>query len=300
MTRTGRSTGIIDAGLDALPESVAESHRPGAVTADAANEILVRSDSAGHTLGFLWDMWDRNLRFCVTGRSNNVLSSVILGFDENTSWENALRPRGVDWDGNDSDVDARAAQVVEVTDHPAITKWVGLKKRPKDDLDLHYPPGTRTVIRREPLHPGAQQRMFDTNGWRHTIIICDLPDDSPLEIDRLQREHAHVEENIKRLKTTGLDRFPFPDTARNKVWTSMVGWAHTLCRWFQLDLLAGTEFEHAHPKKLRRCLFGTPAILRVRNRQTCTLWPKHWPWNPHLRTAGQRLRTMNTPTPLRT
>ena len=291
--------GIIDAGLDALPESVAQSHRPGAVTADATSEILVRSDSAGHTLGFLWDMWDRNLRFCVTGRSNNILSSVILGFDENTNWENALRPRGVDWDGNDSDVDARKAQVVEVTDDPAITKWVGLNERPKDDLDVRYPPGTRIVIRREPLHPGAQQRMFDTNGWRHTIIICDLPDDSPAEIDRLQREHAHVEENIKRLKTTGLDRFPFPDTARNKVWTAMVGWAHTLCRWFLLDLLAGTEFEHAHPKKLRRCLFGTPAILRVRNRQTWTLWPKHWPWNPQLRTAGRRLRTMNTPTPLR-
>ncbi|MEZ5374113.1 MAG: transposase [Microthrixaceae bacterium] len=33
--------GIIDAGLDALPESVAQSHRPGAVTADATSEILV-------------------------------------------------------------------------------------------------------------------------------------------------------------------------------------------------------------------------------------------------------------------
>ena len=175
-------------------------------------------------------MWDRSLRFCVTGRSNNILSSVILGFDENTNWENAIRPRGVDWDGNDSDVGARDAQVVEITNDMAITKWVGLKDRPKDDLDVHYSPGTRIVIRREPSHPGAQQRMFDTNGWRHTMIICDLPDASPLDIDRLQREHAHVEENVKRLQTTGFDRCTFPDTARNKVWTSMVGWAHTLCR----------------------------------------------------------------------
>ncbi len=29
---------------------------------------------------------------------------------------------------------------------------------------------------------------------------------------------------------------------------SCVGWAHTLCRWFQLDLLKDTEFEQAHPK----------------------------------------------------
>ena len=163
--------GIIDDGLDALPESVARSHRPGAVPTEAANEILVRSDSAGHTLGFLWDMSDRNLRFCVTGRSNNILSSVILGFGDNTGWENALRPRNVDWDGNDPDVDARAAQVVEVTNYPSIAKWVGLKGRPKDSLDVHYPPGTRIVIRREPLHPGAQQRMFDTNGWRHTRCV---------------------------------------------------------------------------------------------------------------------------------
>ena len=78
----------------------------------------------------------------------------------------------------------------------------------------------------------------------------------------------------------------------------MVGWAHTLCRWFQVDLFAGTEFEHAHPKKLRRCLFNTPALLRTRNRQTWTLWPHQWPWNATLRAAGRRLRTMNTPRPL--
>ena len=64
-----------------------------------------------------------------------------------------------------------AAQVVEVTNYPSIAKWVGLKGRPKDSLDVHYPPGTRIVIRREPLHPGAQQRMFDTNGWRHTCLL---------------------------------------------------------------------------------------------------------------------------------
>ena len=139
--------------------------------------------------------------------------------------------------------------------------------RPKDDLDVRYPPGTRVVIRREPLHPGAQQRFFDLNGWRHTIIISDVPDDSPLEIDRLQREHAHVEENIKRLKSSGLAEFPFNDTARNRVWTAIAGWSHTLCRWFQTDMLAGTDFEHAHPKKLRVCLFSTPAILRTTNRQ---------------------------------
>ena len=289
--------GIVDAGLDALPDSVAGSHRPGAIAAEQTNEILVRSDSAGHTGGFLWDMWDRNVRFCVTGRSNSTLSSVILGFGDNTNWQKALRPRNVDADG-DPDVDARAAQVVEVTNYPTIRRWLGLKGRPKDDLDVAYPPGTRVIIRREPLHPGAQQRMFDTNGWRHTIILCDLPGDTAVEIDRLQREHAHVEENIKRLKETGLERFPFQDTARNKVWASMVGWAHTLCRWFQLDLFAGTEFEYAHPKKLRRCLFDTPAVLRTRNRQTWVLWPHQWPWNATLRAAGRRLRTMNTPRPL--
>ncbi|MEZ5374225.1 MAG: hypothetical protein R2704_16155 [Microthrixaceae bacterium] len=126
--------------------------------------------------------------------------------------------------------------------------------------------------------------MFDTNGWRHTIIICDLPDDSPVEIDLLQREHAHVEENIKRLKTTGLDRFPFPDTARNKVWTAMVGWAHTLSsRWFPNSTSLpepssntptpkssdAASFEH------RRSSHPEPANLDA--------LPKHWPWNPQLR-----------------
>jgi hypothetical protein len=175
--------GIIDAALDALPEGVARSDRPGAISAEATNEILVRSDSAGHTSGSLWDMRDRNVRFCVTGRSNSTLSSVTLGFGHNTNGQKALRPRNVDRKADDPDVDARPAQVIEVTDYPTIDKWLGLKDRPKDDLDVAYPPDTRVIIRREPLHPGAQQRMFDTNGWRHTIILCDLTGDTAAEID---------------------------------------------------------------------------------------------------------------------
>ena len=38
---------------DRCGEALAVEHRPGAVTGDAVNEILVRSDSAGHAHGFL-------------------------------------------------------------------------------------------------------------------------------------------------------------------------------------------------------------------------------------------------------
>ena len=125
---------------------------------------------------------------------------MILGFGHNTNWQKALRPRDVDPDGGDPDLDARHAEVVEVTGYPTIQKWLGLDDRPKDDLDFHYPPGTRVIVRREPLHPGAQQRMFDTNGWRHTIIICDLPGDSPLAVSYTHlRAHETVLDLVCRL-----------------------------------------------------------------------------------------------------
>ncbi|MGH3756012.1 MAG: IS1380 family transposase, partial [Pseudonocardiaceae bacterium] len=44
-------------------------------------------------------------------------------------------------------------------------------------LDLSgYPSGSRLIVRREPLHPGARQTLFDIDGKRFTAFLTDQPD----------------------------------------------------------------------------------------------------------------------------
>ncbi|MGH8905232.1 MAG: hypothetical protein ACRD0K_01615 [Egibacteraceae bacterium] len=80
-------------------------------------------------------------------------------------------------------------------------------------LDLSaYPQGSRVIVRREPLHPGAQQTLFDVDGKRFTAFLTDQPGtdlaggDQPdhgcdlADLDRVHREHAHVEDRIRGAK----------------------------------------------------------------------------------------------------
>ena len=69
------------------------------------------------------------------------------------------------------------------------------------------------------------------------------------------RAHAHVEDNIRRLKDSAL-RFPFTDFDANSAWLAVVCIADGLVRWFQQLCLTGA-LRGAEPKTLRwRC--GTP------------------------------------------
>ena len=45
---------------------------------------------------------------------------------------------------------------------------------------------------------------------------------TPAKLDAHMRAHAHVEDNIKRLKESGLNRFPFTDLDANRAWMRTV------------------------------------------------------------------------------
>jgi hypothetical protein len=48
------------------------------------------------------------------------------------------------------------------------------------------------------------------------------------------RAHVHVEEHIRRLKDSGLCRFPFTNLDTNRTWLATVCSASDLVRWFKL------------------------------------------------------------------
>ena len=90
-----------------------------------------------------------------------------------------------------------------------------------------WPKGTRLIVRREPLHPGVQQSLFPSLEYRYWGFYTDQ-DGDPVELDRIMRAHAHVEEHISRLKDSGLLRFPFTSSEANATgWPSR--WPPTSC-----------------------------------------------------------------------
>ncbi len=177
----------------------------------------------------------RNVGFAVVARSNEQIHAAIsrVAYDS-AAWQPAVRQDGQPRPG---------AAVIEVTGLVDLSDW---------------PPGTRLIIRREPLHPGAQQSLFPSECYRYWGHYTDNADVDPVEADRHMRAHAHVEDNIRRLKDSAASRFPFSDFDANSAWLAIVCMADSLVRWFQQLCLTG-PLAVAEPKTLRWSLWHTPA-----------------------------------------
>lgn len=67
-------------------------------------------------------------------------------------------------------------------------------------LDLSaWPSGTRLVVRRGPLHAGAQHSLAPSTMFRYWAHYTDAAGD-PVDLDLHMRAHIRVENNIRRLK----------------------------------------------------------------------------------------------------
>ena len=206
---------VLDAAVVQLPEEIALGHHCGDDPTLVQREVVVRADSAGCTEGFLSACRERNIGFFVTVRSNAQVTGAILaaaGLDG--VWTPALTQNGEEREG---------AAVCEVTSLIA---------------DPKLPEGTRCIIRREPLHPGAQRSLFPALDYRYWGFYTDQ-DGDPVVLDATMRAHAHVEQHIARLKDSELLRFPFASFEANANWMMTVAMAADLLRWFQLLCLEG-------------------------------------------------------------
>ncbi len=153
--------------------------------------------------------------------------------------------------------------------------------------DHKLPSGTRCIIRREPLHPGAQRSLFPSLDFRYWGFYTDQEGD-PVELDATMRAHAQVERHIQRLKDSGLCRFPFTSFEANTNWMMAVALSADLVRWFQLLCLEG-PWVNARPKALRWGLLHAPGRLVHRSRQRVVRIIDGWPGTDVLLGAYRRI-----------
>ncbi len=254
---------VLDAAIGQLPAEIAVGHRPGDDPSMVRRPVQVRTDSAGCT-DFVRRCRERNVGFAVVARSNasiHTALSRVVGSDDR--WQPALRQDGEQRPG---------AAVAELTDLVDLSDW---------------PDGTRLIVRREPLHPGAQQTLFPSLLFRYWGHYTDATGD-PVTLDVHMRAHAHVEDNIARLKDSGARRFPFVDIDANRAWLAVVCFADALVRWFQLLCLTG-PLAKAEPKTLRWALWQAPARLVRHARRNIVRILDGWPTGPEIVAAYQRI-----------
>ena len=258
---------VLDQAIAQLPGAIAAGHRAGEGSDLATRAVVVRADSAGCTEGFLSACRERNVIFFVTARSNPQVSAAVsdaIGLE--SVWEPATRQDGTARDG---------AAVCE------LTSLIDNKK---------LPAGTRLIVRREPLHPGAQRSLFPSLEFRYWGFYTDA-EGTPVELDATMRAHAHVELHIQRLKDSGLCRMPFSNFEANANWMMTVAMAADLVRWFQLLCFDGT-WTNARPKALRWGLFHAPGKLVHKSRQLIVRIIDGWPATGALVTAYQRIAAL--------
>ena len=254
---------VLDSAIAQLPVEIAVGHRAGDDPAVVRRAVQARVDSAGCT-DFVWRCRQRNVGFAVVAHSNQAIHAAIsrIAGDDDV-WAPALRQDGDERPG---------AAVAELTDLVDLSNW---------------PPGTRLIMRREPLHPGAQQSLFPSTLFRYWGHYTDAAGD-PVTLDVHMRAHAHVEDHIRRLKDSGATRFPFTDIDANRAWLAVVCFADALVRWFQLLCLTG-PLAVTEPKTLRWGLWHAPARLVHHARRRIVRILDGWPTTAALLDAYQRI-----------
>jgi DDE family transposase len=237
--------------------------------------VLVRSDSAGATKGFLAHI--RGLRehgvasFFSVGVA--ITEPVRIAITKCLDWQPAI----------EADKNLReGAQIAEITH---LVDMSG------------YPDGTRMIVRRERPHPGAQLSIFDTiEGMRHQVFVTDTPHGgfSTQLLELRHRAHARVEDRIRTGKDTGFGRFPSRLFAINAAWLELALIGIDLLAWTRTLLLDG-EHALAEPKKLRYRLLHVAARIVRTARRTRLRIAQTWPWAADLVAAFARLDALPRP-----
>jgi hypothetical protein len=258
---------VLDAAIAQLPGDASAGHHSGDDPGLVKRPVMVRADSAGCTNGFIAGCRARNIGFAVVARRHSRIHAALLGtLVDDDAWHPAVTQAG----------DLRpGAAVIELTDTVDLTGW---------------PEGTRLIVRREPLHAGAQRSLLESETYRYWGHYTDQAG-TPVDLDTIMRAHARVEDHIRRLKASGLERFPFTDLAANQAWMQTVCHAADLVRWFQLLCLTG-PLAAAEPKTLRWRLWHTPARVIRKGRTDVIRLLDGWPDTPTILRAYTRISTI--------
>jgi hypothetical protein len=212
---------------------------------------------------------------------------------------NALRAKGIEFSiGFDITVSVRlailelpeSAWVECVTQHGEVRDGASVAELAELDLSS-WPEHTRAIVRREEPHPGAQFNLFDPNGWRHQVFICDSSDPDISYLEARHRGHARVEDKIRCGKDTGMRNLPFFGLAANAAWLECVLMAQDLIAWTQILALDG-PLARAEPKRLRYTLLHTAGRLTHSAREATLHLAEDWPWSQELVDAFEKVRNL--------
>ena len=256
---------VVDMAIDQLPEDYRSGHRPGEDPEAVRHRVLVRADTAGAVAPFVAGLVERNVEFSVYARVNDTLHRAIQAVAD-TAWRSAIDEVGAP---------RHTGEVAEL--EVEIEGW---------------PQGTRAICRRERPHPGAQLRLWDCDGWRHQVTLTNSEGDA-LDLEARQRRHAQVENHIKSLRDTGLDRMPFTALAANQGWLEMVLAGADLMCWLRFACLEG-GLMRACPKTLRYRLLQTAGRIVRRARRVILRLPTRWPWAEDLARAYAKVALIHT------
>ena len=144
---------VLDDAITQLPADVAAGHCVDDGLGEVRRRVMVRSDSAGCTAGFVDGCRSRNIGFAVVARRITAVSAAVaVANTDNDRWVPALNQDGTPAQPiHQDDGDDKVAMVCEVTDLVDLSSW---------------PKGTRLIVRREPLHPGAQTSLLPDLEYR--------------------------------------------------------------------------------------------------------------------------------------
>ena len=146
----------------------------------AGEKILVRIYSAGASRKFLWHLHSLGVQFSTSYTLPFGKAHMIDWISDKEYW-----PPALDQSGNDG----TDAWVINGTDVILLTD---------------YQPGTKLLLRAEPLHSGAQPTLLDTDGHRITAFLTNSPRWHGPFLDTRHRARDRCENRIKTLKNTGL------------------------------------------------------------------------------------------------
>jgi hypothetical protein len=230
--------------------------------------VLVRTDSAGGTHGFL--TWltapSRRLRYSVGMTITEDIQAAILRVPA-ASWTPAYDGTGQVRDG---------AWVADITGLLDLSSW---------------PAGVRVIVRKERPHPGAQLRFTDLDGHRFTAFATDARKGQLADLELRHRRRARCEDRIRCAKDTGLRNLPLKGFAQNQLWCEIVALACELLAWTQLIALAG-DARRWEPKRLRLRIFAVAGRLARGGRRLRLRLAERWPWASEITAAITRLQAL--------
>ncbi len=240
---------VFSQAIEQLPDDFYDEH--GELIGD---KVLVRTDSAGASRKFLHHLSSLGVQFSVSYPVPVLKAHMVGWINDKKYWQPAL-----DQDGKE-----RAdAWVVNATGILGLTD---------------YPEGTNLYLRAEPLHPGAQPTLLDSDGHRVTAFLTNSPRWHGPTLDARHRARGRCENRIKTLKNTGLGKLPFFDFHANQAWASLAALAMNLVSWLQLTALpTGHKARGWDIKRWRYRLFATAGKIITRARQSKLLIPDKAP-----------------------